>query len=126
MISRLFGKPKSLAERGEDAAAKHLKKHGYKILDRNLWLGDNEIDIVAQQDDLVAFVEVKTKKTDRFEDPAANVTYAKRKKIIRASRSYIAQRDDPTLYYRYDIIAIVWPDKGRPNIEWIQDAFRDE
>ncbi len=126
MIARFFGKKRSLAERGEHAAAKHLKQHGYRILHRNLWLGDNEIDIVAQREDLVAFVEVKTRKSDAIEDPAVNVDRTKQRKIIRASRTYMANRDDPTLYYRYDILTVVWPDGGQPQIQWYEDAFRDE
>ena len=121
-FSRLFSR--SLAEQGERLAAKHLKRHGYKILARNLWLGTNEIDVVAQCEDTVAFVEVKTRRSDAVEDPAANVDHAKQRAISKAARMYIAQRDDPTLYYRFDIVAVVLPEGGVPTITWYKDAFR--
>ena len=55
----------NLGIKGEDLAAEHLKKSGYKILFRNWKWGKNEIDIIAEKDDTVVFVEVKTR-TDEF------------------------------------------------------------
>ena len=50
-------KRRSFAQRGEDLAAKHLKRSGYKIVERNARLGHYEIDIIAREGDTVAFVE---------------------------------------------------------------------
>ena len=55
----------NLGIKGEEIAAEHLKKSGYKILFRNWKWGKNEIDIVAEKDNTVVFVEVKTR-TDEF------------------------------------------------------------
>ena len=54
-----------LGNKGEDIAADHLKKSGFKILFRNWKWGKHEIDIIAEKDDMVVFVEVKTR-TDDF------------------------------------------------------------
>ena len=52
--------PRPLGRRGEDAAARFLKKQGYRILDRNRFLGKYEIDIIARDGNCIAFVEVKS------------------------------------------------------------------
>jgi Holliday junction resolvase-like predicted endonuclease len=71
-------------------------------------------------------VEVKTRRTDEFADPEANVTREKQKRICRAAHQYVEQRDDPTLYYRFDVVSVLLPEKGKPAITLYRDAFRDE
>ncbi|MBI5093522.1 MAG: YraN family protein [Candidatus Hydrogenedentes bacterium] len=118
--------PLPLGQRGEDLAAKHLQRAGYRILDRNVRLGRNEIDIIAQEGDTVAFVEVKTRQTDSFAEPEANVNFGKRNRIRRAARVFIARQKDPDLYYRFDIVSVVLPDQGKPQVTLYRDAFRDK
>ncbi|GMW03443.1 MAG: UPF0102 protein [Candidatus Hydrogenedentota bacterium] len=119
-------RPPSLGQRGEDEAAAFLRKAGYKILHRNLILGKNEIDIIVQKADTVVFVEVKTRASDSYLSPEANVTFAKRRKLSKAGRRYMRQRDDDSLYYRYDIIAVVLPDGGTAEITHFENAFSPE
>ncbi|MFO7975523.1 MAG: YraN family protein [Candidatus Hydrogenedentota bacterium] len=118
--SRTFG------QRGEDLAARFLRRHGYKILGRNVSFGRYELDIIAQKGDTVAFVEVKTRRNSEMVDPEENVGYEKQRRIRRAAYQYIDARDDPNLYYRFDIIAVVIPEAGKPDIRHIPDAFADE
>ena len=120
-----FLKPKPLGERGEKLAARYLRGQGYRILERNVKLGKYEIDIIAQEGDTVAFVEVKTRETGNPVRPEENVNREKQRRIIAAARKYITDQDDPEMYYRFDIVAIVMPDKGRPEITLFPDAFRE-
>lgn len=115
-----------LGYRGEDEAARYLRRSGYRILDRNVRLGRNEIDIIAQEGDTVAFVEVKTRVTDQFADPEVNVDAAKRRRIRRAARIYMARRNDPEVYYRFDIVSVLLPNEGTPRVTLIRDAFREQ
>ena len=115
--------PGSLGVRGETLAAKHLKCAGYRILERNAKLGKFEIDIIAQEGDTIAFVEVKTRRTNTFLEPEANVTPTKQKHICRAASIYINRRNDPTMYYRYDIVSVVLPDEGEPKVTIFKNAF---
>ncbi len=117
---------KSLGEQGEDLAAKALKRAGYRILERNLHLGRYEIDILAQEGDTVAFVEVKTRRADGEFQPEDNVTYKKRLHISRAARIYISRQNDDSVYYRFDIVSVLAPDKGKPSITIHRDAFQME
>jgi len=116
--------PAPVGKRGEDLAVKHLKRAGYRILERNAKLGKFEIDVIAREGDTVAFVEVKTRRSNAFLEPEANVTPAKQDHIRRAAAVYIARQDDPSLYYRYDVVSVVLPDAGKPQVTILRDAFR--
>lgn len=115
---------RSLGERGEDLAVRALKKTGYAILERNIHLGRYEIDIIARKDDTVAFVEVKTRRSDEYASPDENVHTEKRRRIISAAKIYITRRNDPTVYYRFDIAAVLIPTKGKPTVTLYDNAFQ--
>lgn len=121
-----WAKPVPLGEVGERLAACELRAAGYRILERNLVLGRYEIDIVAQEGDTIAFVEVKTRRTDHLVVPEANITYQKRQHIVRAARHYMARHYNPDMYYRFDVVAIVMPEDAPPRVTILKDAFRDD
>ena len=96
---------------GEDAAAKLLKKKGYKILARNHVEGDGEIDIIAADSEFTVFVEVKTRKygVDNPVEPraASSVTPEKQRRIIKAAKTYLAY--NPTdKKIRFDVIEVYY------------------
>lgn len=124
MIS-LGRRPLPLGPRGEGLAAKALKRAGYKILERNIKLGRYEIDLIAREGDTIAFVEVKTRRIGDPVPPEENVHHAKRRRIISAAKLYIARQTDPSLYYRFDIVSVIIPHKGKPDITILRDAFQD-
>ena len=121
-----WGRPRSFGQRGEDLAARFLRRQGYTILGRNVIFGRYELDIIAQMGDMVAFVEVKTRRSDETADPEENVGYEKQRHIRRAAHQYMDERDDANLYYRYDIVAVLIPEEGQPEIRHIPDAFPDQ
>lgn len=90
---------------GEKRAVACLKALGYHILEENWRHGHLEIDIIAQDGDFIAFVEVKTRKNADFGAPELFVTKSKQKKIIRAAREYMLQKE-VELESRFDIVAI--------------------
>ncbi len=95
---------------GERAAAKHLKKNGYKILKMNYTAVDNEIDIIAENRAYTVFIEVKTRSEnyDKTKEPrpACAVTAKKQRGIIDAARYYIA-RNKNEKRIRFDIIEVI-------------------
>lgn len=119
-------KPRTLGQRGEDAAVRALKRAGYAILGRNQRLGAYEIDVIAKEGDTTAFVEVKTRRAADFAPPEDNVGYTKRRHIRAAARAYISREDDPEMYYRFDIVSVVMPEQGKPAVTIHRDAFREE
>lgn len=111
---------------GEEAAVSYLLKNKYKIIKRNYSNKCGEIDIIAQKDDDLVFVEVKTRNSDEFGTPAQAVTYYKKRNIINTAKWYLAK--NPTeLNIRFDIIEVYGAFTGESfemeNINHIIQAF---
>jgi len=110
-----------LGKQGEELAAGHLTKSGYKILFRNWKWGRNEIDIIAENKDYVVFAEVKTRTDDYQMHPVTAVTRDKQKSIIMAADGYI-KRYNINKESRFDVITVI--KKGEQfEIDHIEDAF---
>ncbi len=108
---------KKLGRKGEKLAVKYLKRGGYKILKRNYVNPFGEVDIIAQKEDTVAFIEVKTRLSDVFGAPSEAVNYSRKQRYISAAKYFFYERAiDCTV--RFDIIEIF---KG--TINHIENAF---
>jgi len=113
--------PFELGKAGEEEAIKYLKKKGLKILGKNIKIGRKEIDIVAEENDEIVFVEVKTCRNENWTYPENKVDYKKKENIRKTAHRYIKKYNVRKKYYRFDIIAITWePEKS---IHWIKNAF---
>ena len=98
---------------GEDFAANYLQKEGYTILERNYSTKYGEIDIIAQKDRIVAFVEVKSRAEDCLYAPREAVTFSKQKKICKAAMLYNLKKGingQP----RFDVFEIIY---GKEDLE---------
>ena len=99
---------------GENIASDFLKKHKYKIIDRNLHRSHNEIDIVAfdKATETLVFVEVKARCVDTdlyssFGTPATAVTKAKQIRTISAAKEYLSKTNKTKyLQIRFDVIEV--------------------
>ncbi len=102
----------------EAAAAAFLEARGLRILDRNFRTRLGEIDVVAEHDGTLVFVEVRMRTSERFGGAAASITAAKRRRIVAAARLYTARlRTEPPC--RFDAVLV----DGEGAIRWIQGAF---
>jgi putative endonuclease len=110
-----------LGKKGEDLAAEHLKKSGFRILFRNWKWGKHEIDIIAENKDMIVFVEVKTRSEDYQMDPASAVTREKQKSIIYAADGYL-QKFNVNKESRFDVITVI-KTVDSYQIDHIEDAF---
>ena len=111
----------NLGQKGEDIATGHLKEAGFKILFRNWKWGKHEIDIIAEKNDMIIFVEVKTRSDDYQMHPVTAVTNEKQKSIIYAADGYL-QKFKINKESRFDVITIIR--KGESyQIDHIEDAF---
>ena len=106
---------------GEEIAVGYLRSKGYTILETNWRWGKNEIDIIAEDKELLVIVEVKTRHSTDFGEPENFVTWQKQKLLIRAANSYI-NRYSVTKETRFDIISIVIKGK-KADVNHIIDAF---
>ena len=96
-----------LARSGEDIAAGYLARHGWTILGRNVRCGrTGEIDIVAERGGILAFVEVKTRSSDRFGTPAEAVTWKKQARIRALARHYLMTARPRATAIRFDVIEV--------------------
>lgn len=108
---------------GEDLAAEWLQARGWRILARRWRAARREIDLVAERDGTVAFVEVKTRSPNALAPPAAAVDARKRRRIAAAAGAAIARW--PARAFRFDVICVTWGRDG-PQVEHLEDAFRVE
>lgn len=110
-------KRKKLGRKGERKAASYFKKNGWKIVKKNYRNPFGEIDIIAKNKDVVAFIEVKTRESDIFGTPSEAVTNdRKRRYILGAKHFFMGCRTNFVI--RFDIIEVY-----QGNINHIENAF---
>ena len=112
---------KELGRQGEDIASSFLEKKGYKILNRNWRMGANEIDIIAENENYLVFIEVKTRSENYLEHPCTAVAASKQKAIIKTADKYIC-RYKIDKENRFDIITII-KNNDEFEIAHIENAF---
>jgi putative endonuclease len=121
------GKPRQgpkdpLGMRGENVAAKHLQKLGYRIYGRNFKTPMGEIDIIARDGKTLVFCEVKTRAYDE-PTPEEQVDSSKMHQVTKAARFYLSRYGQSPPPARFDVVAIVWPQGQEPIIRHIPNAF---
>jgi putative endonuclease len=117
-------RPKSLGERGEDAAARYLKRLGYRILARGVDAGLGEIDIIAVDGRTIVFVEVKTRRSTDAGHPSEAIDPHKQRRISQAALVWLKSKGLLNEAARFDVVAIIWPENARrPTIEHFKNAF---
>lgn len=105
---------------GEEEAVKFLVKNGFTIRERNWRFAKAEIDIIAENDEWLAMVEVKTRTSDDFGNPEDFVSKAKQRHLIRAANQY-AELFPTEKDIRFDIISIITTPSF--SLEHIPEAF---
>ena len=109
ILNILTGK-RRLGNFGENAAARLLKKKGYKILERSFVAEGREIDIIAKNKECLVFVEVKTRDINKLSKnearPISSVTRDKQQGIIRAAWSYIENCGRDNKHIRLDCVEV--------------------
>ena len=111
-----------LGKKGEEIATAYLQSKGYEILERNWTFQKAEIDIIAQINDFVCAVEVKTRSSTDFGLPQDFVKPKKMQLLVKAINEYVV-RNDLDVNVRFDIIAIHKDLSNKLVIEHIEDAF---
>jgi putative endonuclease len=103
----------------ERRALWHYRLRGYRVLDRNVWKGGNELDLVVRRGRRLAFVEVKAKRGVGRGDPLEMVTAEKQRRLRRAAEAWLAAHPEAAqLEARFDVLAVR---EGR--VECLRQAF---
>ncbi len=110
-----------LGARGERLAAAYLQQHGYTLVGANWHCPQGEIDLIARQNDVLVFVEVRTRRSGT-EAAFASINPRKQRTLAQAVQLYLAEHD-LTADWRVDVIAIGIPAQGSPIIEHVEDAL---
>ncbi|MDR1713068.1 MAG: YraN family protein [Coriobacteriales bacterium] len=114
---------KLLGSEGEDLACDYLLGKGLKIVERNWRCQAGEADIIAFDNDELAFIEVKTRRGVNAGFPEEAVTRAKRQRYERIALSYLADHRIPTTQVRFDVIAVIVVEPNRAFLRHHYDAF---
>jgi len=115
---------KAFGSHGEAHIAQFLEKHGYAIIARNYKKPYGEIDLIAQKDQEIVFVEVKTRRSE-FIEPENLISPAQQRKIIATAKAYIAEYDLIEYVWRFDAALLI----GNPpnqTLTYIPNAFTQE
>ena len=110
-------------ETGELLAARHLKRQGYKILETNYRCSIGEIDIIAKDKGVFAFVEVKTRASGSYGHPKEAVNLQKQRKISMVALEYLKKNRKIKEKARFDVVAVFAAEPGKEKIEIIKNAF---
>lgn len=110
-----------LGKKGEQLAVDFLVENGYDIVERNYRFNKAEVDIIAQKENVLAIIEVKTRSTADFGNPQDFVKPKQIKNLVKAVDEYVTV-NNLDVEVRFDIIAIV-KEKKEFKIEHLEDAF---
>lgn len=98
---------KNLGDAGEQRATDFLIEKGYKIIDRNWRTKDGEIDIIAEKDEIIVFVEVKTLPNCTYDMIQREINYQKQQRILKTTKRFlINHREYNNKFVRFDVIFI--------------------
>lgn len=103
---------------GEKRVVRYLESNGYEVLESNLRFHHREVDIVAKKGGVIAFVEVKTRKTGRFGMGMDSIRSGKMRNIVSVARYYIEKHRLYDYNVRFDVASI-----DNENLTYIEDAF---
>lgn len=121
-LIRMIKSTRDVGSSAEDLACQFLKKHGFKVLDRNFLIRGGEIDIVARDKNWLVFVEVKARYSHDYGLPQESITPWKIKSLKRCALFYIQKVRWGNKPYRFDLVAIDYADSlEKPTIELIKD-----
>lgn len=120
-----MGKSNELGAWGEEKAARFLEQQGFRVLKRNFHSRFGEIDLIAETDEYLVFVEVRLRKTTRFGAPEETVDARKQQKLRLTAEAYL-QRYPTNKQPRFDVVALYAKDgmDTRPlPVKHIKNAF---
>lgn len=110
---------------GEDEAARHLLREGYRIIETNYKNRFGEIDIIARDGETIVFIEVKARRSAKFGTARASVHSAKKKKLSMVALGYLKSRGNTHRKARFDVVCVdsIPSSGGKTRVALIRNAF---
>jgi len=109
--------------KGERIACRFLMRQGFDILVRGYRKGHGELDIIAFENEILVFIEVKTRSSQKYGEPWEFVDWRKRQILQRTAESFIADNDLGHYAYRFDIVAVLIPKGSKEEVQLFRNAF---
>lgn len=122
VVKRVASDKIRTGELGEDIAVNYLKSAGYGIIERNYRCVFGEIDIVARDGGILVFVEVRSRKTDRYGEPGESIGLNKKMKISKVALNYLKGNSLQGCKARFDVVTVKMSSCGN-KVELIKNAF---
>ena len=119
----MTGDKHSLGRWGEEIGCNYLAERGYVILKRNLRTPHGEIDILASKENILVFIEVKTRSSNRFGFPETAVSPRKQAHMLRAAEAYFDNHPDAPETWQFDVLAITSEPGCPPQIEHFENII---
>jgi putative endonuclease len=113
----------AVGQYGERVAARHLEEAGLTVVDRNWRCDEGELDLVARDGDVLAFIEVKTRTSEDFGVPAEAVTTEKAHRIRGLAQRWLASHEHPYSELRFDICSVMHQRAGAALFEHLPGVF---
>jgi len=113
----------ALGRTGENIAADYLERNGYKIICRNFKCRFGELDIIAEKEDVLFFVEVKTASSNSFHYPEEAVTFRKRGHMAKSAEYFLGDYPDDPPAWQFDILAITLFPGQEPQILHLENVI---
>lgn len=107
----------------ESLAVIYLKRQGYRIIEQNYRTRMGEIDIIAKDNETIAFIEVKSRSSAAFGGPKYAVTHQKKRRISKLALQYLKSIHQNQARARFDVVAISSNSGQDTTIELIKNAF---
>jgi len=118
---------RALGRLGESLAARELERRGYRIIARNWRCPIGEIDLVAERDDTLVFVEVRTRRGNERGTPQESITPAKQAKLIETAQTYLSENSAEERDWRIDVVAVEMTPRGELlRIDVIENAVEEK
>jgi putative endonuclease len=108
---------------GERIACRFLLRQGFDIIARRYKERRGEVDLIAFEGQTLVFVEVKTRRSREYGDPAEFVDWKKQQRLRMAAEDFIARCDLCEYTYRFDIVTVVAPATVREEVSLFRNAF---
>lgn len=110
-------------KKGEELACRFLTDKGFRILERNYRFHKGEIDIIAKDNETLVFIEVKYRQSLEYGFPENAITKDKIQQLRKIAGAYLFERKVDNMTCRFDVVAIIEVNKGKPTINHYFNAF---
>ena len=114
---------RALGKWGERVAQDFLAREGYLIRQTNWHCVRGELDIIAEQDGILVFVEVKTRRSGQWDEALESITPRKRERLLAAIYHFLDDAGLEESEWRLDVIAVLWHENAAPRLNHVEGAF---